>query len=377
MRWRAYFVLSFVSFAIGANAWTAVVDAPTVLKKSQAHKCARVLAVSAGVLAGITGAYLSTEAIYTESSEAEVHRPGRPGLSMVLIGDSLSRDVHITSKAGLFWSIRTERMGGWYLDNSPQPDTAFSLFERVGEKFTVKAGNYARPAAYVDGYQDFNAAKDFVFLVRHFSQQVDEVLAQKELPDLVMIYIGNNNLDWRLLPEYAQKSSLSEDDFRSLGRKFAKNWRQQLERLERGLARDGRRHAVYVLGLGNFPGYMTVRDDLVKTGASQNYPYFQTAAEEYCTSMKSEFCESTRRLYRELNGQLDVVVYAVAQENSHGRGNPNLKFYFDPVTSRQPYQRSDFHAHDGWHFSTSGHSELARRVFESPIFTRALEWALH
>src|SRR5438105_1380655 len=115
---------------------------------------------------------------------------------VAMIGDSLSKDAYVSSIPSTFWRARTRRGRDWFLDTDPSPDSIYSVFERLQEITPLVATEYSGVGALVD---PGNAKASFVrqlVRTRNFSGQVDQLLKSRRYPDLILLWIGHNNLDW-------------------------------------------------------------------------------------------------------------------------------------------------------------------------------------
>src|SRR5437899_9547495 len=113
-----------------------------------------------------------------------------------MIGDSLSKNAYISSIPSTFWRARTERRRDWFLDTDPSPESIDSVFERLERLTPLVATEYSGVGAMVDPENTEASFFRRMVRTRNFSGQVDQILRAERYPDLIMIWIGHNNIDW-------------------------------------------------------------------------------------------------------------------------------------------------------------------------------------
>src|SRR5439155_14976647 len=115
---------------------------------------------------------------------------------VALIGDSVCTGVYISSIWSTFWRARTCSGNNWFLDTNPVPAGIQSVSNRL-EKFTpfvaIECGGIG---ALVDNKGQRQNLLRRILRTRNFSGQVGDLLRMKRFPDLTLISIGHNNVDW-------------------------------------------------------------------------------------------------------------------------------------------------------------------------------------
>ena len=115
---------------------------------------------------------------------------------VAMLGDSLTQHFYFSSLPSSFWRARTEWRRNWFLDTDPSPDSIFSVYERL-EYFTpVVATEFNGAGALVAAPASQEDLRERLVRTRNLPGQVNHVLHRTRFPDLIMIWIGHNNLDW-------------------------------------------------------------------------------------------------------------------------------------------------------------------------------------
>jgi len=109
---------------------------------------------------------------------------------VALIGDSVCTGVYMSSIWSTFWRARTCRGNNWFLDTNPAPSGIQSVWKRLEEFSPFVAIECAGIGALVDHEGQPQNSSD-----TNFSGQIDDLLAMKRFPDLILISIGHNNVD--------------------------------------------------------------------------------------------------------------------------------------------------------------------------------------
>ena len=149
---------------------------------------------------------------------------------VALIGDSVCTGVYVSSIWGTFWRARTCRGNNWFLDTNPVPAGIQSVSKRL-EKFTpfvaIECAGIGALVDYEGQGQNFWRR---ILRTRNFSGQIGELLAMKRFPDLILISIGHNNVDWAWR---CARSELEQPENRllQLSARLRENFARQTRRL--------------------------------------------------------------------------------------------------------------------------------------------------
>src|SRR5437870_6767172 len=113
---------------------------------------------------------------------------------MAMIGDSLSKNAYVSSIPSTFWRVRTERRRDWFLDTNSSSASVESVFERLERLTPLVATEHSGVGAIVDRGDARESFARRLIRTRNFSGQVDQVLKARRYPDLIILWIGHNNL---------------------------------------------------------------------------------------------------------------------------------------------------------------------------------------
>jgi len=189
-------------------------------------------------------------------------------IRMVIIGDSLSTGFHVSSPAMMLLSTRTCKEN-WVMDDRGTID---SLFEQLTKKVPVILHHLAYVSADVRPPCRRNAA-DWIASTFHMSHQIDRVLKLSQFPEILLLWIGHNNLDWVTLLGESDISGLS-----ILADRISACYETQLQRLLEAAAEQNHSVCVIVFALVNFESFFGAREqaETIKRQEPSKYPYLET-----------------------------------------------------------------------------------------------------
>jgi len=280
---------------------------------------------------------------------------------VAMIGDSVCMGIYISSALSTFWRARRCRGGDWFLDLDSSPTSIRSVSKRLEEFTPFVAMEYAGVGALVDHERDRQNFFRRILRTRNFSGQVNQLLAAKRFPDLILISIGHNNVDWAWR---CPRSELSQPDAR-LQRQawvFRENFVQQLRRLVQHARMKGGRVAIVVYGLVNFGDYFKGRGEAERRRAQDPtlYPHLETTY-RYFRSFRPAYRRNLVRLALMINDELGAIVDEI---NGELAGDPNVRVQYSDALAKAHLSRAELlHAVDGWHASAEGHHVLAEAAF--------------
>jgi lysophospholipase L1-like esterase len=278
---------------------------------------------------------------------------------VAMIGDSLSKNAYVSSIPSMFWRVRTARRRDWFLDTDPSPASVYSVFERLERLTPLVATEHSGVGAIVDrGDVRENFARRLI-RTRNFSGQVDQVLKAQRYPDLVMLWIGHNNLDWAPGTP-VQEREHPEKRFEEYARKFEQDYRRQLLRLMAGAEKEDHKVSIVVYGLVNFDAFFKARAETEALRAKNRklYPYLELDYRHFL-SMKPAYRGGMIRLALMMNKELHAMVMDL---NRQCPSNVQLR-YSDALANVDIGRAELIHAMDAWHPSVKGHSLLAKAAF--------------
>jgi lysophospholipase L1-like esterase len=282
---------------------------------------------------------------------------------VAMLGDSQSKNMYLSSIPSLFWRARTERRKNWFLDTDPSRESINSLYERL-DKFTpLVATEYASSGAKVAPGQITPDFPRKLGRTRNFSGQVNQVLRDKRLPDLVMILVGNNNLNWVEIVPSAEREH-PEKGLSDIARGFGENYTQQLSVLIDRAKTQDHKVAVVVFGLVDFAKYFKARQKAEMLHASNRklYPYIGMTSWIY-PSLKPAYQKNTTRLVLMLNAEMRTMV---ANLNRELKDCPNVRLqYSDAFSNLDGSQLELLHPMDALHLSQVGHNVFAQAALKA------------
>lgn len=278
-----------------------------------------------------------------------------------MIGDSLSKDVYISSILSTFCRARTRHGNNWFLSSESSPASVYSVFERL-EKFTpLVATEYGGLGAFVDNGRDRQSFLRKVLRTRNFSGQVNQLVAGERFPDLILIWIGHNNVDWawRSPPAELQEP---EKRLQRQSERFRKDYTRQMRRLIARARIEQHRVAIVVYGLVDFESFFKARAiaEGLRAKNPKLYPYLGTDL-KYFISMRPAYRGNLIRLIRMINDELRAMAGQMEREIEHV---PNVQVRYSDALAKVDLSRVEvIHAIDGWHPSVEGHNVFAKAAF--------------
>jgi lysophospholipase L1-like esterase len=282
---------------------------------------------------------------------------------VTMIGDSLSKNAYISSIPSTFWRARTERRRDWFLDTDPSPASVYSVFERLDQLTPLVATEYSGVGALVDdGSRKANFFRRLV-RTRNFSEQVSQVLKGQRFPDLVMIWIGHNNVDWASETRVNEREH-PERRLRELAKKFRADYGRQIQRLISGAQKQDHRVAFVVFGLVNFQAFFKAREtaEALRAQDRRLYPYLEVDYQHF-VSMKPAYRANMIRFALMMNEELRGMVNEFNREMKH---SPTVQLRYSDALANVDISRVELiHAMDAWHPSVKGHNILAQAAFDS------------
>jgi lysophospholipase L1-like esterase len=281
---------------------------------------------------------------------------------IAMIGDSLSRDIHISSALGTFWRAHTRRGNDWFLATHPSRGGIYSVFQRL-EKFTpLVAAEYGGLGARVDNKRNRQNFFRKILRTQNFSGQVGQLLSQKRFPDLILIWIGHNNVDWAWRSPPAELEQ-PEKRLQRLSERFREDYTRQMRRLIARARLEHHRVAIVVYGLVDFESFFKARAiaEALREENPKLYPYFGTDF-KYFISMRPAYRENLIRLVRTVNEELRDMVGELERQLEN---LSNVQVRYSDALAKADLSRVEvIHAVDGWHPSVEGHNVFAEAAVD-------------
>ena len=226
---------------------------------------------------------------------------------IAMIGDSLSRDFYVSSIVSCVWRSKMNHGRDWFLDTDPSANSVYSLYERLAQETPLVACEYSSVGGRVDSGGGGNCFLGSWFPL-NFSQQVDLILKEKRFPDLVLLWIGHNNLHWEWFVDPRRPEEI-ETGLQKMAANFRKDYERQLGRLVERAREQKQRRAFIVFGLVNFKSFFEARDaaERLRKENPKLYPYFEVDYKHY-ESMKPEYRGNMMKLALMINEELRAMV---------------------------------------------------------------------
>lgn len=279
---------------------------------------------------------------------------------VAMIGDSVCTGIYVTNRLGTLWRARHRHNRNWFL-NLNRRSGIQSVSGRLKKITPFVAIHCAGVGAMVDADGERETRFRRILGTRNLSGQLNQLIRAKRFPNLILIAIGHNNVDWawRCPPDEFERSEARLErqrrDFREI---FAHRLRPLVERAQQ----QPHRVAIIVLGLINFESYFKGREqaERLRAGDSKLYPHLETTY-NYLTSFRPELRGNVIRLAAMVNEELETIV---DNFNRDLAANSNVQLRYSNALATADLSRAELlHAVDGWHASAKGHNVLAEAAF--------------
>jgi lysophospholipase L1-like esterase len=276
---------------------------------------------------------------------------------VAMLGDSVATGIYISSPWSTFCRARRSRGKNWFfhLDDAPGIRSVSKGLETITP---FVAREYAGIGALVDPEHRRQNLFRRVLGTRNFSGQIGELVRAQRFPDLILISIGHNNVDWawRCPPDELETP---EQRLRRLSKEFRQNYARELRRLLKSARIQQHRVAVVVYGLINFESYFNGREAAERLRESDRtlYPHLETTY-KYFISFHPAYRRNLIRLASMVNEQLRDMVKSLNCEFVQRDRHIQLR-YSDALATADLSRAELLHPVDGWHASLKGHSVLA------------------
>ena len=282
---------------------------------------------------------------------------------VAMMGDSLTQNFHFSSLASSFWRARTQWRKNWFLDTDPNPESVFSVYERLEHFTPLVATEYNGAGALVAPPQSQEDLRKRLVRARNLPGQVRQVLRRKRFPDLIMIWIGHNNLDWvHGLGEEERRHP--ERRLQAIATKFRVNYTESLQGLIDRAKTENHKAAIVVFGLANIGGYLKARRqaEILHAENPKLYPHFNSGYRNF-ESLKPLYQKNTARLSLMLNAEMRAMV---ADLNRELNNSDHVRIeYSNALTKIDLSHLELLNAVDAWHPSIEGHKVLAQAAFNA------------
>jgi lysophospholipase L1-like esterase len=280
---------------------------------------------------------------------------------VAMLGDSVCTSVYISSPWSTLWRARTSRGKNWFLhlDAAPSICSISKSLETITPFVAIECAGVGALVDHEHGRENLFRR---ILGTRNFSGQVGELLRARRFPDLILISIGHNNVDWawRCPPNELHDP---EERLPRLSKEFRQNYVRELRRLLEGARIQQHRVAIVVYGLTNFESYFKGREaaERLRESGTTLYPRLETTY-KYFISFHPAYRRNLVRLAAMVNEELRAMVEALNREFVHQTEHIQLR-YSNALAVADLSRAELLHPIDGWHASVEGHNVLADAAF--------------
>lgn len=270
--------------------------------------------------------------------------------TIAALGDSLTTGFYISALLPTALRIRRRLDSNWFFDQSGD---IHSVHERCKKAGNFRFINLARASAHVF-HEERTSLLDRFLGVHHFESQVDQWLALEQVPDVTLIWIGHNDLDWVAHPEAEVAKTLTSVKS-ILTERFEASYQTQLRRMLEAGATASSGKVIIACGLVNFEYFFQARREAERLRQFNPtlYPYMERDY-DFFTSMKPEFRDGMIELSLAYNDDIRHCVHNLAQRP----GGINL-VYSSALHDIDISDVSSVSKYDAWHPSRAGHRSIA------------------
>ena len=276
---------------------------------------------------------------------------------VAMLGDSVCVGIYISWPWSTLWRARTSRGKNWFLHLDATPSIC-SISKGLETITPFVAVECAGVGALVDHEYGRENLLRRILGTRNFSGQVGELLRVRRFPDLILISIGHNNVDWAWRCPLDELHD-PEERLPRLSKEFRQNYARELRRLIEGARIQQHRVAIVVYGLINFESYFKGREAAERLRESDTtlYPRLETTY-KYFVSFHPAYRRNLIRLAAMVNEELRAMVEAFNREFVQQSERIHLR-YSNALATADLSRAELLHPIDGWHASVEGHHALA------------------
>jgi hypothetical protein len=230
--------------------------------------------------------------------------------TIALIGDSLSTAFHVSSLPQMLVRMRRGWKTNWFVTLPADNQVGRSVLMRLSDLGTITGVQHASVSALVDSGKR-RSALNHLTGAYHFSHQADEVLTG-QFPDILLLWIGHNDVDWRWQADSWTRGSLLE-----LSNAFIHRYEAQLRRLLDGALASDNRAVIVVFGLTNFKSFFEAHAEAetMRSVDSSLFPHLESAY-RYFVSMRPEYRAGMIELAELFNEKLEIMCKRLGEQLS-------------------------------------------------------------
>jgi lysophospholipase L1-like esterase len=279
---------------------------------------------------------------------------------IAMIGDSVCRGVYVSTPWSTFWRARNRQKSNWFLNVDPAANIR-SVSKRLEKLTPLVASHFGGIGALVDQEGEREVFSRRLLGTRNFSGQINQLIRARRFPDLVLISIGHNNVDWAWRSPPGELEN-AEARLQRQRQEFRENFVRRLRSLIKHARREHWRVAIVVFGLVNFGSYFEGRAEAERLRAADPtlYPHLETTY-KYLISFRPVYRGNVIRLAEMVNEELRLIVDEFSPELG-AKANVQLR-YSDALAKADLSRAELLHEVDAWHASIDGHNVLAKAAF--------------
>jgi lysophospholipase L1-like esterase len=280
---------------------------------------------------------------------------------VAMIGDSVCTDIYISSPWSTLWRAHRSRGKNWFLHFDAAP-TICSISKALDTITPFVAIECAGVGALVDHEHGHQNLFRRILGTRNFSGQVGELVRACRFPDLILISIGHNSVDWAWqCPPH--ELDTPEQRLERLSKELRQNYARELRRLADCACIQQHRVAIVVYGLINFESYFKGRAAAERLRESDTtlYPHLETTY-KHLVSFHPRYRGNLIRLAAMVNEKLRAMVEEFNREFVDQSQRIQLR-YSNALATADLSRAELLHPVDGWHASVEGHNVLGQAAF--------------
>jgi lysophospholipase L1-like esterase len=282
---------------------------------------------------------------------------------IALLGDSVCMGIYISSLWSTAWRAHRSRGKNWFvhLEDAPRVRSVSKGLDTITPFVAVECAGIG---ALVDHEHSRLNLFRRILGTRNFSGQVGELLRAHRFPDLILISIGHNNVDWAWrCPSH--ELDRPERRLQQLSKEFRQNYERELRRLLEGACIQQHRVAIVVYGLINFESYFKGREaaERLREADATLFPHLETTYKHFI-SFHPTYRSNLIRLASMVNEELREIVQTLNREFVLQTEHIQLR-YSDALATADLGHAELLHPVDGWHASVEGHNVLADAAFSN------------
>jgi len=280
---------------------------------------------------------------------------------VAMIGDSVCTGIYISSPWSTLWRAHRSRGKNWFLhfDAAPTICSISKALETITPFVAIECAGVGALVDHEHGHQNLFRR---ILGTRNFSGQVGELVRARRFPDLILISIGHNSVDWAWqCPPH--ELDTPEQRLERLSKELRQNYARELRRLADCACIQQHRVAIVVYGLINFESYFKGREAAERLRKSDTtlYPHLETTS-KYFISFHPDYRRNLIRLASMANEGLRAMVEALNDEVVQREGHIQLR-YSNALATADLSRAELLHPIEGWHASAAGHSVLGDAAF--------------